>query len=926
MSATSADSALGALSGSEMAALITFQKDFASLIPSSKFATARPVKRKRAAALLQSYGLKAPMRSVDALLDVTELELSTRLGDGGGQRGGAAGLAAFAEGLVFAAQLSGDAVGVGVVAAEDGSGGPSASPRSAASGDDGLVLKRVIETLVQPAIDARVGPELQAAIQRAKDALDRDDALLRLLGRNDAMLDRLFSISTIAGSSPKFGHAKGKLMTIAQLHSVLSRVGLQGSWLSVKDAGHVVQLVKSWSSNASFGGGSPLTSAEDTLTATEFKRVLLIAAHCKCGELGDGSTLAPALSALLEQIESSAYGAELQLSFVHELAPSPAFSTRRSAADSAGPGRQRGHASAGHSSSRQRSRASPASATPSSSRQAGQTPGSCSSDVDMKHRAKLVARALRSGREPSELDEQQISGIDHLSGSSSYGMPPPSPSASELPMGASAVSPMASPNCPNSPKETFRSPLVRAGHGSPEASPTQLLMTEVRQKLRAASYGAGGENWEKLFRHFDRNNSGTLTFEEFRSAVRREAKIPPSRTTDDEILTLFHKVAGMDKRSLFPGHMSRGATDSISLQTFETWLAPQQQRNVDVQVEAAAAAPVRPPRIVREGAASRSGQELTAREAGAGGSGTHDVEIQVTGSATGLDSSFQHYKNILAAERAEHHLAVEQLKRERSQLIERMRSEREAASHQTGWISQLQEAVRDLNLSNQELREETEDLRGELGAMVGNMQTQLHAEVERRVAEQAMRSEEVLSTITELADLGEAEQASAREFVGVIDQLLQHDDSTLRKAAKRGGLRLERLEVERQAVEDQLRELGERLRSTAAASSLIEKSDKAKKRKQRRLSREAAEAEAEAEAETASPKAASPQGASPQAASAPSPVAAAAAAARAPPIEQHDASSSDELESDSEEASDSEDSDDEIVAAAAEGGWGFALW
>ena len=50
-------------------------------------------------------------------------------------------------------------------------------------------------------------------------------------------------------------------------------------------------------------------------------------------------------------------------------------------------------------------------------------------------------------------------------------------------------------------------------------------VTILRQRLAAAAYTDGGVSWEKLFHHFDRDNSNALTFDEFSKSIRREAKI-----------------------------------------------------------------------------------------------------------------------------------------------------------------------------------------------------------------------------------------------------------------------------------------------------------------------------------------------------------------------------------------------------------------
>ena len=47
----------------------------------------------------------------------------------------------------------------------------------------------------------------------------------------------------------------------------------------------------------------------------------------------------------------------------------------------------------------------------------------------------------------------------------------------------------------------------------------------LRSRFRALSYVEGGQDWAALFRYYDRDNSGSLEFDEFRKAVRKDAKI-----------------------------------------------------------------------------------------------------------------------------------------------------------------------------------------------------------------------------------------------------------------------------------------------------------------------------------------------------------------------------------------------------------------
>lgn len=59
---------------------------------------------------------------------------------------------------------------------------------------------------------------------------------------------------------------------------------------------------------------------------------------------------------------------------------------------------------------------------------------------------------------------------------------------------------------------------------------------------QAASYSNGGQDWSKLFRHYDRDNDGGLTFDEFRRAVRRDAKITRTMLSDQQLHSVFDYV------------------------------------------------------------------------------------------------------------------------------------------------------------------------------------------------------------------------------------------------------------------------------------------------------------------------------------------------------------------------------------------------
>ena len=61
----------------------------------------------------------------------------------------------------------------------------------------------------------------------------------------------------------------------------------------------------------------------------------------------------------------------------------------------------------------------------------------------------------------------------------------------------------------------------------------------LRRKLGIAAYTFGGHDYVKLFHHYDRDNSGGLSSEEFRRAVRKDVKVRPNEVPDDELQELF---------------------------------------------------------------------------------------------------------------------------------------------------------------------------------------------------------------------------------------------------------------------------------------------------------------------------------------------------------------------------------------------------
>jgi Ca2+-binding EF-hand superfamily protein len=108
-------------------------------------------------------------------------------------------------------------------------------------------------------------------------------------------------------------------------------------------------------------------------------------------------------------------------------------------------------------------------------------------------------------------------------------------------------------------------PRGGAGGGSDEAALADGGMivaadlAKIRRKLTAAAYTAGGLNWHKLFKFYDRDNSSKLNLQEFTSALRRDAKLTVTALSDSAVAHLF---AALDSDH----------SGSLSLQEFVAWL------------------------------------------------------------------------------------------------------------------------------------------------------------------------------------------------------------------------------------------------------------------------------------------------------------------------------------------------------------------
>ena len=61
----------------------------------------------------------------------------------------------------------------------------------------------------------------------------------------------------------------------------------------------------------------------------------------------------------------------------------------------------------------------------------------------------------------------------------------------------------------------------------------------IKYRLRAASYHLGRMDFARLFRYYDRDNSGVIDKDEFISLMRRDGKIPPKKMSNAILEKLF---------------------------------------------------------------------------------------------------------------------------------------------------------------------------------------------------------------------------------------------------------------------------------------------------------------------------------------------------------------------------------------------------
>lgn len=86
-------------------------------------------------------------------------------------------------------------------------------------------------------------------------------------------------------------------------------------------------------------------------------------------------------------------------------------------------------------------------------------------------------------------------------------------------------------------------------------------MELIKKKLKAAAYTSGGQKLEKIFQNYDKEGTGVISYADFRNIIRKEARVPASDFTDDDLTFLFKEVDADD-------------SGSVEVSEFFQWLDP----------------------------------------------------------------------------------------------------------------------------------------------------------------------------------------------------------------------------------------------------------------------------------------------------------------------------------------------------------------
>ena len=151
-----------------------------------------------------------------------------------------------------------------------------------------------------------------------------------------------------------------------------------------------------------------------------------------------------------------------------------------------------------------------------------------------------------SPREETESPGQADRGVGAAGGAATADSPAVTPRAGDASAGGVA-SPVVAPTSAKATAVTPASTAARRARRVRRGKPRTFVLdakvaTQLRGKLRAAAYTAGGVDWHRLFQRQDRDQSGCLDFEEFHATVRRRGGMSADMLNDADLLRLFCDV------------------------------------------------------------------------------------------------------------------------------------------------------------------------------------------------------------------------------------------------------------------------------------------------------------------------------------------------------------------------------------------------
>mmetsp|Transcript_15098 Transcript_15098/g.26426 ORF Transcript_15098/g.26426 Transcript_15098/m.26426 type:complete len:1561 (-) Transcript_15098:132-4814(-) len=135
---------------------------------------------------------------------------------------------------------------------------------------------------------------------------------------------------------------------------------------------------------------------------------------------------------------------------------------------------------------------------------------------------------------------------------------------------------------------------LKSGKLTPDLTPE--VLEKIKSKIKSAAYTKGGRQLEALFARMDKDRSGHVDDDEFKSCIRRVFQIPPETISDEEILQLS-SMLDTDKSGQISLEELRGfvGSDPKNIPNYEeyilrkkTWLDPGAVKSLKSKIKSAA--------------------------------------------------------------------------------------------------------------------------------------------------------------------------------------------------------------------------------------------------------------------------------------------------------------------------------------------------